>query len=196
MKTRLAVVLVAVIGMSGCTTYLYNEKRAEDYNKNASHIGVVWLTANQLQLRITKIAQGVQPVIGPNDREETSRKVHEVIGILQGNVSKHLVTRLNAEGVTVRKNNDPDPAQASLVFIPRGGIGDCSPLGCMGSVDLQVSFIDAELKKPVWTGYFKVGTSNVISKPDEGIAESFYGTLVGKLKNERLISPRKQPASP
>lgn len=186
------VLMLATLALSGCTTFTYHEQKAAGYDKAVSSLRVIWKKTESLPLRITKTAMNVTPLIDPRDRERTSEKVFKVLGILRSGTPQYLVENLRAQGVTVLGKNDPEPEEARLIFKPIGGIGDCSLLDCAGSLNLKVELADVELEKVVWTASFKIGSANTLKDPDESVAQSFYTTLIDKLKRAGLIASQKK----
>lgn len=168
----------------GCTTYVAKINKDEGYDKRIADTNVVWVANTNFQVKVTRVGQGYQPIISGEDKRAAQQGTAELLQLFAMNMPRTVSGALSDANVIVPPSRETTSTQ--LRFRPVGSDTDCAPLGCVSSLWVEVTLYDKGLGKVVWSGVFKVGAPFPL-KNDEAVIEKFTQSLIGELKNSRLL---------
>lgn len=172
--------LLTILLCSGCTTFVRDVKKADNYNKKITETTVVWQTPQNLKTHITLSS----PFITDRDKEKSNNHVAELMSLFSSNITNKLTNVLDKNQIKVQPLNSS--AATQLRITPTSGRDECTALGCNTSLWVLVQLFDTGENKSAWSGSFKVG-AQWPAKNDESVIEHFADTLISELKNSELL---------
>ncbi|MDH5711688.1 MAG: hypothetical protein OEZ15_08515 [Gammaproteobacteria bacterium] len=191
MKTPLAtrrfinfLLLLAIVLSAGCTTYVGKVDKLDGYDKKLVQVAVAWHRPVKLKTEITKSSQGGSAIITPQEKIDSKQGIDTLLSLFSVHSVQLVTDGLRNNGVTLAKTGDQFAQKLNLVV--HQSRTECVPLGCTHNLWIRASILDFELKRFVWTGYFKVGAP-YSKQSDIAAIESFSRALIDELKNSELI---------
>ncbi len=172
--------LLTLLLCSGCTTFVRDIKKADNYNKKITETAVVWQTPQNLKTNITLSS----PVISDKAKERSNKHVAELVSLFSSHITHNLSIVLDKNQIKVQQQNSA--AATQLIITPTSGRDECTALGCNTSLWIQVQLFDTGENKSVWSGAFKVG-AQWPAKNDESVVKHFSDSLILELKKSELL---------
>lgn len=183
LKVKIFFVIVSIVLISGCTTSVGKVKKLPGYDKKISDVVVSWHMPANLRTQI-KISGPGKPTVGPEERGESKRGVETLLSLFSEYSVDMVTDKLIKNSVVI--SADTDAALQQLKLTATQGHTDCVPVGCTHNLWIRAYIIDTELKKTVWSGYFKVGKPYA-EKSVKDTIDNFAESLVDELKSSDLI---------
>jgi hypothetical protein len=187
--------LALALAVTGCAVKSFNSKLIENSQVPIKVLDVYWNPEIPKTFRITKSAQGYQPVINAADRLAGENAIREMHAVFQRGFQTQFKQAALAKGISevslvmVPQAQLPNPTPGRhQLFVGITNLGVFCTAGCTANFDLNGMLRSPGSSAATWTFDTQVGQPTVYAKIDAAIFEAFTSTVLSDWDAKKLLA--------
>jgi hypothetical protein len=193
--SRILSCLLAAMALTACAVKSFQSTAVETPQTPIRILDVYWSPKLPANYKLTKSAQGYQPVITDADRKVAAESLTALSRTFDGGFRSIFSEKMKASGVktveiiSVPQQRLPNPVEGRyqlFVDVNDMAVG-CNGLGCVATFDIKGMLRAPASSAPALTFTTKVGQPIVGAKIDEALFNSFAGALAEDLDKKGFL---------
>lgn len=186
---RSIVFLVGVVMLTGCSTFVSNEKRSVESYVPGSSLSIIFVeNPTMLGTLETLVQQGGKVKDWSKQQAQAKRDIPVMLSLARKGLLTVLKPQLEARNLNVAVEASTQSTRARLSIKPTHYFVECGAMSliCQTSITFEVVLADSRFNVPVWSADFKVGALLGMEQTGD-VLQDFYRTVLERLVSAKVI---------